>query len=77
VHQTSRALRFRETGASTLPDASLWLIGLITACIGGFVVIAVRQDDRPSRRARVAEIMGYVLVLIGAGFVIDWLVRAS
>jgi uncharacterized protein YjeT (DUF2065 family) len=66
-----------KRGASTLPDASLWLIGVIVVCIGGFVVIAVRQDDHISRRGRIAEILGYVLVLIGAGFVVDWLVRAS
>jgi hypothetical protein len=50
-------------------------VGVIIACIGGFVVVAVRQGEHSSRGDRAAEILGYGLILIGLGFVFAWLFR--
>jgi hypothetical protein len=65
----------RELRTSTLQEASLWTVGVIIACIGGFVVVAVRQGEHSSRGDRAAEILGYGLILIGLGFVFVWLFR--
>jgi hypothetical protein len=50
-------------------SASMGLAGVVIACIGGYVVVAVRQDRR-TRRNRVAEILGYLLVFGGLVFFI-------
>jgi hypothetical protein len=44
----------------------MWLAGVIVACIGGYIVVAVRQDNHAGRR-RLPEILGYVMILIGIG----------
>ena len=49
-------------------SAAMWLIGVIIACIGGYVVVAARQDVGRSPRRRMAEIRGYLLIFGGLGF---------
>jgi hypothetical protein len=56
-------------------DASMQVVGIIVVCVGGYIVAAVRQDTRRSRRRRLAEILGYLLILSGSGFFIAGLIR--
>ena len=51
-------------------DASMRLVGIIIVCIGGYVIAAVRQDGHRSRKSRLAELLGYLLILGGGGFFI-------
>jgi hypothetical protein len=44
-------------------------------CIGGYIVVAVRQDAHRSRRSRLAEILGYLLIFSGIGVFVAWIIR--
>lgn len=55
-------------------SASMWLIGVVIACIGGYIVVAVRQGRRTSR-SRLAEILGYLLIASGLVFFIVGIIR--
>ena len=58
-------------------SAAMWLIGVIIACIGGYVVVTVRQDQRRSRRRRMAETLGYRLIFGGLGFFAAGMIRSE
>jgi hypothetical protein len=57
--------------------AAMWLIGVVIACIGGYVVVAVRQDKHRSPRRHIAEILGYVLIFGGLGYFVAGIIRAG
>jgi len=48
----------------------MWLAGVITACVGGYIVVAVRQGESRVLKNRLAEIFGYLLIFIGLGLFI-------
>jgi uncharacterized membrane protein YfcA len=58
-------------------SAAMWLIGVIIACIGGYVVVTVRQDQRRSRRRRMAETLGCRLIFGGLGFFAAGMIRSE
>jgi len=55
--------------------ASIRLVGIIIVCIGGYVIAAVRHDGHRSWKSRLAELLGYVLILIGGAFFFIGLIR--
>jgi hypothetical protein len=59
------------------PRAAMWLIGVIIASIGGYVVAAVRHDERRSPKRRMAEILGYLLIFGGLGFFVAGIIRSE
>ena len=56
--------------------AAMWLVGVIIACIGGYVVVSTRQDERSPRR-RIAGMLGYLLILGGLGFFVAGIIRSG
>lgn len=72
LHWRERAtVRFRivPNGASTLP-ASMWLAGVIIGCVGGYTVVAARQDERGPLKNRLVALIGYLLTVVGLGLFI-------
>jgi hypothetical protein len=57
--------------------AAMWLIGVIIACIGGYVVVAVRQNEHRSTRRNMAEILGYLLIFGGLAYFVVGIIRAG
>jgi hypothetical protein len=50
---------------------------VVIACIGGYAIIAGRQDRRRTAKRRVAEILGYLLIFSGLAFFILGLTRSE
>jgi sulfite exporter TauE/SafE len=48
----------------------MWLAGVIIGCVGGYIVVAVRQDERGPLKSRLAGILGYLLIVVGLGLFI-------